>query len=425
MFVFSSALAVFQKTTEEFSHQFLSVSSKTIKVYVHLVFLRIGEIDTLNEKYQAQASIESRWSVELENLLPNLSSDEQQRLMQGKSISLIKYTEFNWHPQLYIENALGDLKEQIRYSATISRTDNKIYICEHRNIKGSFWEKLELYHFPSDVQELSISVGSMLYDDKVLLIVDPYYLSGINREVFIDQQEWSLFEHVDTKQRYLKEFLFQGGVEEYNDEDDYGNTDNNNNNNNKDRNRSIFTVTCYAARQSNYFYWNGYCMIFLITSVSFCIFTIPPNLSANRLQISCTLLLTSITFRWTVNRSLPTISYSTSMDKYAIMCLFILVILSIWHAIIGGLILRYTSDFHKTSITCFINFDRYVLYVSLIIYILIHGMLLIWLFCVPLKHRRQLKQKDIQYRQLLSKKCQLSKKKLENNSDYVSISIQI
>ncbi|CAF3293206.1 unnamed protein product [Rotaria socialis] len=392
MFVFSSALAVFQKTTEEFSHQFLSVSSKTIKVYVHLVFLRIGEIDTLNEKYQAQASIESRWSVELENLLPNLSSDEQQRLI---------------------------------YSATISRTDNKIYICEHRNIKGSFWEKLELYHFPSDVQELSISVGSMLYDDKVLLIVDPYYLSGINREVFIDQQEWSLFEHVDTKQRYLKEFLFQGGVEEYNDEDDYGNTDNNNNNNNKDRNRSIFTVTCYAARQSNYFYWNGYCMIFLITSVSFCIFTIPPNLSANRLQISCTLLLTSITFRWTVNRSLPTISYSTSMDKYAIMCLFILVILSIWHAIIGGLIFRYTSDFHKTSITCFINFDRYVLYVSLIIYILIHGMLLIWLFCVPLKHRRQLKQKDIQYRQLLSKKCQLSKKKLENNSDYVSISIQI
>ncbi|CAF1618302.1 unnamed protein product [Rotaria magnacalcarata] len=75
----------------------------------------------------------------------------------------------------------------------------------------------------------------MLYDDKVLLIVDPYYLSEINRKVFIDQQEWSLFEHV-------------GGVEEYNDEDDYGNTDNNNNNNNnnKERNRSILTVTCHA-----------------------------------------------------------------------------------------------------------------------------------------------------------------------------------
>jgi len=40
------------------------------------MFLQIGEIDTLNEKYQAQASIESRWSIELDKILPNLSSDE-------------------------------------------------------------------------------------------------------------------------------------------------------------------------------------------------------------------------------------------------------------------------------------------------------------------------------------------------------------
>ncbi|CAF1405222.1 unnamed protein product [Rotaria magnacalcarata] len=105
MSVVSSALAVFQKTTEETSHQILSFSSKRIKVYVHLVLLRIGEIDTLNEKYQARASIKSRWPVELEKLLPNLSLDKQQRLIQGKFISLINYTEFNWHAQLYIENA--------------------------------------------------------------------------------------------------------------------------------------------------------------------------------------------------------------------------------------------------------------------------------------------------------------------------------
>ncbi|CAF0881847.1 unnamed protein product [Rotaria sp. Silwood1] len=350
------------------------------------MFLRIGEIDTLNEKYQAQASIESRWPVEFDKLSPNLSSDEQTRLIQGKSISLINYAESNWHPQLYIENILGDLKEQLRYSAKISKADNQIYICEHRDIKGIFWEKLELQHFPSDVQELSISIGSMLYDDKVLLIADPYHLSGINREVFIDQQEWSLYEHVDTKQRHIKEFLFRGGDEEEdNDEDDDASISTN-----KERKRSILTVTCHAA---------------------------------NRLQISCTLLLTSITFRWTVNRSLPTISYLTAMDKYAIMCLFILVILSIWHAIIGGLIYRYTSDFHVTSITLLINFDRYVLYTAIGIYIIIHGILLIWLFCVPLKHRRELNQKDIQYRQLLSKNSQLSKTKSKNNSDYIPISV--
>ncbi|CAF3611252.1 unnamed protein product [Rotaria sordida] len=402
----SSALTVFQKTTEECLDSSSIFSSKAIKVYIRLMFLRIGEIDTLNEKYQAQASIESRWPIEFDKLLPNLSSDEQTRLIQGKSISLIKYAESNWHPQLYIENILSDLKEQLRYSAKISQENNQIYICEHRDIKGIFWEKLELHHFPSDVQELSISVGSIFYDDKVILIADPYHLSGINREAFVDQQEWLLYEHVDTKQRYIKEFLFRGGDEE----DDNNDDDDASTGTHKERKRSILTVTCHAARRSNYFYWNGYCLIFLITLVSFCIFAIPPNLSANRLQISCTLLLTSITFRWTVNRSLPTISYLTAMDKYAIMCLFILVILSIWHAIIGRLIFRYTPDFRVTSVTC--------------IYIIINGLLLIWLFCVPLRHRRELHQKDIQYRQLLSKKYRSSKKKLQNNFDYIPISVQ-
>ncbi len=253
-----------------------------IKVSIRLMFLRIGEIDTLNEKYQAQVSIEARWPIDIDKLSSDLSSDDQKRLVEGKSISLVKYAESHWHPQLFIENAIGDLKEQIRYSAKKCKKDNKIYICEHRDIKGLFWEKLELQHFPSDIQELSISIGSILYDDKVILIADPYYLSGINREIFIDQQEWSLYEHVDTQQRYVKEFLFQDKDDE---ETEF--------NSNDERKRSFLTVSCHAgrikkkenfyylnlqlARRSEYFYWNGYCLVFLITICAFCTFSIPPK----------------------------------------------------------------------------------------------------------------------------------------------------
>jgi hypothetical protein len=210
------------------------------------MFLRIGEIDTLNEKYQAQVTIESRWPIELDKISSNLTYDEQKRLTYGKSVSLIKYSETHWHPQLYVENALGDLKEQIRYSAKISKTDNQIYICEHRDVKGLFWEKLELQHFPSDVQDLSISIASMLYDDKVVLIPDPYHSSGINREAFVDQQEWSLYEHVDTHQRYVKEFLFRG-VDEEEDDDE---ADDASTVTNRERNRPILTVTCHAGLYS-------------------------------------------------------------------------------------------------------------------------------------------------------------------------------
>jgi hypothetical protein len=213
-----------------------------VQINIRLMFLRVGEIDTLNEKYQAQASIEARWPIELDILTPDLSADDQKRLINGKSVSVLKYAETHWHPQLFIENAIGELKEQIRYSAKKSRKNSQIYICEHRDIKGLFWEKLELQHFPSDVQELSISIGSIYYNDKVILMADPYHLSGINREIFTDQQEWSLYEHVDTQQRYVKEFLFQ-------DQDE----DETKANPKDERKRSFLTVSCHAGKRKKVF----------------------------------------------------------------------------------------------------------------------------------------------------------------------------
>lgn len=195
----------------------------------------------MNEKYQAQASIESRWSVDVNQLSSILSENDRKRLNDGKSVSLPNYTQSNWHPQLFVENALGDLKEQIRYSAKKSSHDNLIYVCEHRDIKGLFWEKLELHHFPSDVQDLSISIATMLFTEKALLMPDPYHLSGVNREAFVDQQEWALYEHVDTQQRFVKEFLFDD-----NEEDEDVDNEIENPMSSDDRNRSIVTVTCHA-----------------------------------------------------------------------------------------------------------------------------------------------------------------------------------
>ncbi|CAF1166049.1 unnamed protein product [Adineta steineri] len=371
----------------------LRSTNKVQTVYVRLMFLRIGEIDTLNEKYQAQASIEARWQVEFDKLLSSLSPEDQKRLADGKSVSLLKYAESHWTPQLYIENTIGDLKEQIRYTAKKSKEDAQIYVCEHRDIKGVFWEKLELQHFPTDVQDLSISIGSMLYNDRVILVADPYHGSGVNREAFVDQQEWKLYAYVDTLQRYVTEFLFR----DTDDEEDESNQIENINNK-EDRKRSILSVTCHAARRSNYFYVNGYFLIFLITLVSFCIFAIPAHLSANRIQTSCTLLLTSITFRWTVNRSLPTISYLTSMDKYAILCMGTLAILCLWHAVVGAYIFLRTPDFRLTPDMDIAFVDRWVFIIAIGIFLFIHLVLLTWLYYVPLKCHRQMEKKEDEYR---------------------------
>ncbi|UJR10753.1 hypothetical protein I4U23_014941 [Adineta vaga] len=323
------------------------MSIKVTTVYVRLTFLRIGEIDTLNEKYQAQASVESRWIVDFEQLSTILSAEDQQSLIDGKSVSLPKYTDSHWHPQIYIENALGDLKEQIRYTAKKSRENDQIYVCEHRDIKGLFWEKLELQYFPADVQDLSISVASMLYDDRAILLPDHQRNSGVNREAFVDQQEWSLFAHVDTEQRTTNEFNTQFTDE---DNDQAANV--------TERKHTIVTVTCHAARRSSYFYWNGYCLIFLITLVSFTCYFIPLNSIAGRVQTTSTLLLTSITFRWT-----PTISYLTTLDIYGIACIFLLVINGIWHAACNTIANEFASNFKETPATWEPKIDRMAFYV--------------------------------------------------------------
>jgi hypothetical protein len=221
--------------TDRISTQPSQQSSRATKIYIRVMFIRIGEIDTLNEKYQAHATIKARWPVDFNKLSADLSADDQKDLADGKSVVLQKYANTHWHPQLYVENALGELKEQITYRVSKSGIDNNIYVCEQRDIKGLFWEKLELQHFPSDVQDLSISIASMLYDDKVLLTADPNLLSGINRESFVDQQEWSLYKHVDTEERYVTEFLGR----DFDEDDDEPNSK-------EDRKRSILTVTCHA-----------------------------------------------------------------------------------------------------------------------------------------------------------------------------------
>lgn len=52
---------------------------------------------------------------------------------------------------MYIENSLGDPKEQIRYRL-LYNDKGEAFITEKRVIKGTFMENLELDDFPFDVQ---------------------------------------------------------------------------------------------------------------------------------------------------------------------------------------------------------------------------------------------------------------------------------
>lgn len=116
--------------------------------------------------------------------------------------------------------------------------------------------------------------------------------------------------------------------------------------------------------------FNAYFIIFLTTALSLTIFSINCKNPHARLQTNFTLVLTSASFKWVINRSLPTISYMTSLDKYAIVSIFFLCLLCIWHAIVGTFWVEATAI--KIDIAMFAVFN--------LVFFIIHMVLLIWLF---------------------------------------------
>ena len=91
------------------------VFHKPREVEIRVIFLRIGDIDTLNEKFFSEILIEAKWE---EPKLVNEFSSTNAPGNAFKSYSEEKeLTSANkyWNPQIYIENALNDPQQTMYY----------------------------------------------------------------------------------------------------------------------------------------------------------------------------------------------------------------------------------------------------------------------------------------------------------------------
>ena len=99
-----------------------------VTIEVYLIFLRVGEIDNVKERFQTDAFFEACW--EDNTIDPKQGFDPRQ----------------HWEPELFLENAVANLKQDIKYR--VERVGNRTKVYESRMIKGIFWERLELWDFP-------------------------------------------------------------------------------------------------------------------------------------------------------------------------------------------------------------------------------------------------------------------------------------
>lgn len=86
---------------------------KIVKIFV--LIRKIGQIDTLNERFHAEFTIEAMWSSKEE-----INSEYDPSL--------------HWNPKIHIENLFGNLEETIKYY--VKKTSDEIFVIEKRQIKG-------------------------------------------------------------------------------------------------------------------------------------------------------------------------------------------------------------------------------------------------------------------------------------------------
>lgn len=137
------------------------------------------------------------------------------------------------------------------------------------------------------------------------------------------------------------------------------------------------------------FFKNFILLVFLITLASIFVFSIDPLVSPNRFMATCTLLLTSITFRWVLNNVLPNVRYLTSLDLYALLSLIFIAISLVWHSIFES------HYFFKDEI-----YARHVDHVFFLVYIglvaIKHAYFMIWLVGVY-RRRNEMFMHDKEY----------------------------
>ncbi|ELT93511.1 hypothetical protein CAPTEDRAFT_221712 [Capitella teleta] len=305
-----------------------------VTVYVRVVFLKVGEIDTLKEKYSADVFIQAKW---------------REPLLDGKAeieIEEVDWDEY-WNPCLFVENEYGEAKQSVWYSVSLDEL-GQATVCEKRRLNGSFLEYLELNQFPFDTQDLTITVTSDKGEAEVDLVEDRGEGCDINVQSFVDEQEWHLHSHVHTWRKITTKIV-----------------------QNTKYKHPALSAACKASRRPGFFVWNILVVMMFICSLSFGTFTVDIDLPQNRLQLSFILLLTTITFKFVVNQSLPRISYLTYMDKYILTSMSILCCICVWHAIVPLIMERSSKDIANRA-------DHVALGLFALCYIVFHVFFVFW-----------------------------------------------
>lgn len=292
------------------------------KAYVKVVFLKVGEIDTLKEFFVADVYVQIRWR-EPSLDAPATEGQRMKQVLTGALRSLTQnYIEISktkskkfqyenyWDPKIVFQNVLSENKHS-EWKVLRHYDEGEAYIVQKHRLKATFSENLELALFPFDIQDLTVIISTELSEAEVELEEDLEEMSSVQIDSFAKEQEWTLHECVSfTPKVTTKAYT-----------------------NPKFKNPAV-VAGCFAGRRAGFFIWNVMLIMTLISSLSLATFAVDRGLPQNRLQLSFTLVLTGVAFKFVANQSIPKISYLTHLDRYILGSMIFLYLVCIWHGVV-------------------------------------------------------------------------------------------
>ncbi|XP_041361598.1 uncharacterized protein LOC121377594 isoform X2 [Gigantopelta aegis] len=230
------------------------------------------------------------------------------------------------------------------------------------------------------LKSLSVLVSSEHPESQVELVEDPNEASSLNKDSFAQAQVWTLMDFVEVERKSIDNKF---SLDSY-------------------KRAGIF-FRCCAYRRSGFFLWNNFLFMALITAMSFTIFAVDRNDPGRRLQLTFILILTGMTFKYVVTKSLPKISYLTHLDKYIICSMVFLFVVCIWHGIVPLL---------GDDVSLSQQFDLWLLLIFVFIFVLTQITFLVMIIGRGHKKRKNGREKLAAYRNKLNAiKFQKDKKK--------------
>ena len=100
----------------------------------------------------------------------------------------------------------------------------------------------------------------------------------------------------------------------------------------------LYNVKLHVRRQCGFYIYNIALLMCLITALTFSTFAVSIDSTGDRIQITLTLLLTSVAFKYYVQQFVPTVSYLTFLGKYVLSCLIFQFGMAAIHNSVAGLI---------------------------------------------------------------------------------------